>query len=59
MSGGPNVAALDGQISVPWRRIAPAVAEMSEAAAVWDGRRLGALLLAATVVELELANSMV
>jgi hypothetical protein len=56
---GPNVAALDGQISVPWRRIAPAVAEMSGAAAVWDGRRLGALLLAATVVELVLANSMV
>ena len=55
VSGGPNVAALDGQISVPWRRIAAVVGEMSGAAAVLERETV----VAATVVELVLANSMV
>jgi hypothetical protein len=57
MSGGPNVAALDGQISVPWRRIAPVVAEMSPAAAVLGRETVGGVVVGGTVVELVLANS--
>ncbi|HVD54637.1 MAG TPA: hypothetical protein VNC13_10710 [Propionibacteriaceae bacterium] len=45
MSGGPNVAALDGQISVPWRRIAPVVAEMSPAAAVLGRETVGGVVV--------------
>jgi len=45
MSCGPNVAALDGQISVSWRGIAPVVAEMSGAAAVLGRETVGGVVV--------------